>query len=80
VDASTDWGIGILLGGKWDVEHGIGVQKSHSHQIGWFERIALELLLYAIEAAAFTTSSCSYTPTPRESLALSTREEAITTR
>ncbi|KAF7345768.1 Reverse transcriptase ribonuclease h [Mycena venus] len=49
VDASTDWGIGILLEGHWDAWRGKGGWKSASRHIGWLECVTVELLIYAIE-------------------------------
>ncbi|KAK7016026.1 reverse transcriptase ribonuclease h, partial [Favolaschia claudopus] len=49
VDASTDWGIGILLRKRWDAWQGIGAWKGGSRHIGWLETVALELIIYAIE-------------------------------
>ncbi|KAK6984407.1 hypothetical protein R3P38DRAFT_2806594 [Favolaschia claudopus] len=52
VDASTDWGIGILLRKRWDAWQGIGVWNGGSRHIGWLETVALELVIYAIEEEA----------------------------
>ncbi|KAF7354418.1 Reverse transcriptase ribonuclease h [Mycena venus] len=49
VDASTEWGIGILLEACWDAWRGKGDWKSPTRHIGWLECVALELLIYTIE-------------------------------
>jgi hypothetical protein len=51
VDASTDWGIGVVLDGRWDAWKGIGSWNSDWRHIGWLEAIALEFVIYAIEKA-----------------------------
>jgi hypothetical protein len=43
VDASTDWGIGIILGGKWNAWTLIQGWKGSGRDIGWLEAIAVEL-------------------------------------
>jgi hypothetical protein len=49
VDASTDWGIGIILGGKWDawtLKEGWRAETRHNT---WLEALAIELCIYALE-------------------------------
>jgi len=49
VDASTDWGIGIVFDGHWDAIKLCEGWKTGGHNIGWAEFIAIELgLLRAI--------------------------------
>jgi hypothetical protein len=49
VDASTDWGIGIIFDGHWEVIKFVDGWKSGGRNIGWAEFIAIELgLLRAI--------------------------------
>jgi hypothetical protein len=49
VDASTDWGIGIVFDGHWEAIKFVDGWKSGGRNIGWAEFIAIELgLLRAI--------------------------------
>jgi hypothetical protein len=49
VDASTSWGIGILIGQQWDAWQTSLTWKGPFRDIGWLEGVALELLIYAPE-------------------------------
>ncbi|KAF7300881.1 Reverse transcriptase ribonuclease h [Mycena kentingensis (nom. inval.)] len=51
VDASTDWGIGTYWDGQWDAFRMKEGWKSKSRHITWLEAIALEFMVYTIEAA-----------------------------
>lgn len=47
VDASTDWGVGLLVGGRWRAwQLRPGWKRSRSHDIGWLESVALEFAIY----------------------------------
>lgn len=43
VDASTSWGIGILINNKWAAFRIMPAAFSSSHSIGWAEMVAVEL-------------------------------------
>lgn len=49
VDASTSWGIGVLIDSHWDAWRTTPAWKGPSRDIGWLEGVALELLIYALE-------------------------------
>lgn len=52
VDASSDWGIGIVIGNGWDAwKWGAPYAKWHAQgrDIGWAEMVAIELLLRRLE-------------------------------
>lgn len=48
VDASTSWGIGIIIGTQWYAFGLLPAWKVPGRDIGWLEAIALELLMYFI--------------------------------
>jgi hypothetical protein len=53
VDASTDWGVGILIRGRWDawtLRPGWSAPGRHNT---WLETLAIELTVYAIERQGF---------------------------
>ncbi|KAL1942665.1 hypothetical protein VTO73DRAFT_4905 [Trametes versicolor] len=52
VDASSDWGIGIVIGQEWDAwRWGVPYEVWHaeSRDIGWAEMVAIELVLRCLE-------------------------------
>jgi hypothetical protein len=51
VDASTSWGIGFIMDGRWLAWPLIPSWKSDDRDIGWAEMIAVELALCAIITA-----------------------------
>ncbi|KAF7305004.1 Reverse transcriptase ribonuclease h [Mycena kentingensis (nom. inval.)] len=51
VDASTDWGIGTYWDGLWDAFKTKEGWRSKSRHITWLEAVALEFMIYTIEAA-----------------------------
>ncbi|KAF5338277.1 hypothetical protein D9611_014623 [Ephemerocybe angulata] len=53
VDASTDWGIGIVWGSAWDAWRLRDGWKGPWRDIGWLECLAIELLVLHIEAHGF---------------------------
>lgn len=53
VDASTNWGIGLLFRGKWKAWRLIDGWKSDQRSIVWLEAIAMEFLVYVLEEAGF---------------------------
>ncbi|KAF8832843.1 hypothetical protein HHX47_DHR1001714 [Lentinula edodes] len=50
VDASTDWGIGIIIGGKWAAFHLANDWKIEGRDICWLETVAVEILIYFLES------------------------------
>jgi hypothetical protein len=47
VDASTEWGIGLLWGSHWAAWHLLDGWKGPSRDIGWLEGVAIELAILA---------------------------------
>ena len=45
VDASTDWGIGVVIGSQWMAWKLVHGWKSEGRDIGWGESIALKLAI-----------------------------------
>ena len=50
VDASTSWGIGIIVAGRWTAFKLHGDWKVEGQGIYWLETVAVELLVYILEA------------------------------
>lgn len=50
VDASTSWGIGIIIAGKWTAFKLHQDWKIEGRDICWLETVAVEILLYILEA------------------------------
>ena len=50
VDASTSWGIGIIVAGKWTAFRLHQNWKVEGWDICWLETVAVEILLYILEA------------------------------
>jgi hypothetical protein len=48
MDASTSWGIGLCIDGKWAAWRSIPGWKSDERDIGWLEMVAVELALHVI--------------------------------
>lgn len=53
VDASTSWGIGLILDGRWLAWQLISGWKSDDRDIGWAEMVAVELAIHTLVAAGF---------------------------
>jgi len=53
VDASTSWGIGIVLGDEWAAFRLSTSWKLEGRDICWLETVAIELLVYFLEARNF---------------------------
>jgi hypothetical protein len=53
VDTSTSWGIGIIIGDKWAAFRLSPSWKIPGRDICWLETVAIELLIYLLEAKAF---------------------------
>ena len=50
VDASTSWGIGIVIEGKWLAFRLLPLWKIRGRDICWLETIAVKLMIYILEA------------------------------
>ena len=50
VDASTSWGIGIIVSGRWAAYKLHDDWKIEGRDICWLETVAVEILLYILEA------------------------------
>lgn len=48
VDASTDWGIGLTMGGKWNAWTLNSAWKGQGRDIGWLEAVAVELAILTL--------------------------------
>jgi hypothetical protein len=57
VDASTSWGIGIIMEGKWLALQHRPSWKVPSHDIGWLKMVAAELIAYILEARGICDST-----------------------
>jgi len=53
VDASTSWGIGIVIGDEWAAFRLSESWKVDGRDICWLETVAIELLIYFLEARKF---------------------------
>ncbi|CAA7271031.1 unnamed protein product [Cyclocybe aegerita] len=51
VDASTDWGIGLLLEGRWDAWQTLPTAIAPGRDIGWLEGVAIELIILILQAS-----------------------------
>ena len=61
VDASTSWGIGIIIQGRWYAFWLVEGWKIPGHDICWLEAIALELLVYfLIQLHFYDTHLCTF--------------------
>ena len=54
VDASTGWGIGLVLDGRWLAWQFQDEWKSDGREIGWAEMVAVELAVRTLVTARFT--------------------------
>ena len=57
VDASTSWGIGIIVEGKWLAFQHKPSWKVPGRDIGWLETVAVELIAYILEARGIHDSA-----------------------
>ena len=48
MDASTSWGIGFWMEGKWIAWQSIPGWKNDGRDIGWLEMVAIEPALHAV--------------------------------
>ena len=55
-DASTDWGIGLWIQGYWAVFRLTDAWKIEGHDICWLETVAIELVIYFLEAMGFQST------------------------
>jgi hypothetical protein len=54
VDASTSWGVGLVIGGRWAACRLVDGWKHHDRDIGWAEAVALELAVKWLCSAGFS--------------------------
>jgi hypothetical protein len=59
VDASTGWGIGLILNGKWLAWQFMDGWKSDGRDIGWTEMVAVELAVRTLVTGKYI--SCHVT-------------------
>jgi hypothetical protein len=57
VDASTDWGIGILFQGRWDAWRTLPCWKDKGRDIGWLEGVAIELIINILHLSNITDAN-----------------------
>jgi hypothetical protein len=57
VDASTDWGLGLLINGRWDAWRVINDWKGDCCNIGWLEAIIIEFLVSVLISLGHHDSS-----------------------
>jgi hypothetical protein len=57
VDASTSWGIGIIIGGKWMAFRLHEKWKIEGRDICWLETVAVEILIYILEAMGISNTT-----------------------
>lgn len=57
VDASTDWGIGLLLGSRWNAWTLLEGWRGHGRDIGWLEAVAVELAVLTLSDLGFANAS-----------------------
>lgn len=53
VDASTSWGIGLVLNGKWLAWRLKNGWRGDGRDIGWAEMVAVELAMHTLVAVGF---------------------------
>jgi hypothetical protein len=56
VDASTSWGIGIVIAGRWIAFRLHESWKVDGRDICWLETVAVEILIYILEAMGFANT------------------------
>ena len=57
VDASTSWGIGIVVAGRWAAFKLLEGWKVEGRDICWLETVAVEILIYILEAMGFNNTT-----------------------
>jgi hypothetical protein len=57
VDASTDWGIGLLFGNRWNTWTLREGWKGNGHNIGWLKAIAVELAVLTLAGLGWKNTS-----------------------
>ena len=57
VDASTSWGIGIVIDGKWTAFKLHHDWKVEGRDICWLETVAVEILIYILEAMGISNTT-----------------------
>lgn len=56
VDASTDWGVGLVWGNQWDAWHLTNKPRSSFQHIGWLEALAVEFAIRILIARGYTNT------------------------
>ena len=59
VDASTSWGVGLVVKGHWVAWHLLAGWQAEDHDIGWAEMVAMELAMLWIQSAGIRDSKVS---------------------
>jgi hypothetical protein len=57
VDASTSWGIGIIIAGRWAAFRLHENWKIEGRDICWLETVAVEILIYILESMGITNTT-----------------------
>ena len=57
VDASTSWGIGIVIAGKWTAFRLHEKWKVEGRDICWLETVAVEILIYILEGMGISNTT-----------------------
>jgi len=57
VDASKSWGIGIIIGDKWDAWQWSSSWHTEGRDIGWAEAVAVELVAQILYKRGLTNAS-----------------------
>ena len=57
VDASTSWGIGIVIAGRWITFELHEDWKVEGRDICWLETVVVEILIYILEAMGFANTT-----------------------
>lgn len=57
VDASTDWGVGLVFGGRWNAWTLVDGWRGKGRNIGWLEAVAVELAILTLFTAGWSRSN-----------------------
>ena len=64
MDASTSWGIGFVMDGKWLAWELVDSWHGDDRDIGWAEMVAVELGIHALIAAGKQSTHFSFIQIP----------------
>ena len=56
VDASTSWGVGLVVKGHWAAWHLLEGWQAEDHDIGWAEMVTMELAVLWIQSVGIRDS------------------------